>query len=176
MRLTADEVKQGLLHPEQLVRDAALRYFSESFSRDPSVMPLAIQAVETCGWDDAFEFASCLRDLVQTEQTFGWLIDQMKRVGYPETPQEQELCLRLSAIITNSDATLLAPKPPAPRVQPPAHAKSDFLSVRCTVRESRFAIVAVAVLIAVMWAVPGCTDRPAADSNAATATRSPGAA
>jgi len=108
MRLAENRIKQGLLHPEQLVRDAALRYFSESFSRDPSVMPLAIQAVETHGWDDAFESASGLRNLVQTEQTFGWLTDRMEQVGYPETPQAKEVCLRLSAIITNSATTLLA--------------------------------------------------------------------
>ena len=32
MRLMEDQVKQGILHPERLVRDAALRYFSQAFS------------------------------------------------------------------------------------------------------------------------------------------------
>ena len=52
MRLTADQVKQGIQHPERLVRDAAVRYFSQAFSNDPTVMPLAIKAVETHGWAD----------------------------------------------------------------------------------------------------------------------------
>jgi hypothetical protein len=47
MRLTDDQIKQGIIHPEQLVRDVAVRYFSESFSSDPTVMPLVIQAIET---------------------------------------------------------------------------------------------------------------------------------
>ena len=63
MRLTADQVKQGILHPEQLVRDVALRYFSESFSPDPTIMPVAIQAIETYGWEDAFRFAADSPDL-----------------------------------------------------------------------------------------------------------------
>ena len=50
MRLSAEQVKQGIVHPERIVRDCALRYFSESISGDPTAMPLAIQAIEACGW------------------------------------------------------------------------------------------------------------------------------
>ena len=49
MRLTEDQIKQGLLHPERLVRDCAARYFADSFSDNPTLMPLVVEAVETYG-------------------------------------------------------------------------------------------------------------------------------
>ena len=108
MRLTADQVKQGILHPERFVRDVALRYFSESYSPDSTVMPVAIRAIETYGWEDAFEFCSQVKSLVQTEATLDWFVSHMERLGNPDTVRKKELCLRLSAIITAGDPILLA--------------------------------------------------------------------
>ncbi len=107
MKLSADQVKQGILSPEQLVRDVALRYFSESFSPDPTIMPLAIQAIETYGWKEAFHLTHSLSDLVQTEDTLLWLIDQLNRLDHPKAVEDAELCWRLSSIIANADVSLL---------------------------------------------------------------------
>ena len=56
MRLTEAQVKEAILSPDQDVRFAAVYYFAQSFSADPGIMPLAIQAIEQYGWKDAFEF------------------------------------------------------------------------------------------------------------------------
>ena len=108
MRLTADQVKQGVLHPERLVRDATVRYFSQAFSDDPTVMPLAIKAVEIHGWADAFEFSWEIGRLAQTEETLVWLIDQLGQQGVPQTGKDNALCLRLSDMIARADPALLA--------------------------------------------------------------------
>jgi hypothetical protein len=55
----------------------AVYYFGGSFSPDPTIMPLVIQAVEEHGWDDAFGTYSFLDDLVQTEETLRWVIDRL---------------------------------------------------------------------------------------------------
>ena len=107
MRLTAEQVKQGIVHPEQIVRDAAVRYFGESFSDEPTVMPLAIRAIETYGWEDAFEYISAVEHLAQTEDTLLWLIDRLNRMGRPATHKDVELCRRLSSVIADSDVALL---------------------------------------------------------------------
>ena len=52
--LTEADIKQGILHPEQLVRCACAEYFTTTHSNDASIVPLVIQAIETYGWDDAF--------------------------------------------------------------------------------------------------------------------------
>lgn len=51
MRLTPDQIKQGILHPEQRVRDATAYYFADSFSPNPTIMPLVIQTIERHGWE-----------------------------------------------------------------------------------------------------------------------------
>ena len=63
MRLTEDRVKQAILHDDKDVREGAVYYFSRSFTTDPSIMRLAIQAIERFGWKDAFEFYSFMSEL-----------------------------------------------------------------------------------------------------------------
>ena len=91
MRLSPAQIKQGILHPEQKVRDAAAYYFADSFSNDPAIMPLVIHAVEQHGWDDAFGTYFFLRDLVQTGETLTWVIEQLRQRGQPaqELPRER---------------------------------------------------------------------------------------
>ena len=79
MRLSDDQVKEAILHPNQDVRNLAVLYFSDAFSRDPKVMPLAIEAIERYGWQDAFLYTEYLDDLPQTDDTVRWLIRQLKR-------------------------------------------------------------------------------------------------
>ena len=107
MILSAEEVKQGIVHPEKLVRDASLRYFGESFSLDPTVMPLALQAIDRYGWDNAFECHYLLDRLAQTDETLLWLIDRLNKMGRPETRKQAELCSRLASAISHADVAVL---------------------------------------------------------------------
>ena len=107
MRLSHDQVKQGILHPAQEVRDAAAYYFGDSFSPDPTVMPLVIQAIEEHGWEDAFGMYSFLDDLVQTEETLRWAIDQLRQRGQPDNEEEARLTLWLLDALTSADPELL---------------------------------------------------------------------
>jgi hypothetical protein len=54
MRLPEAKIKEAIVHPEKLVRQEALLYFADCYSRDAEVMPLAIKAIETCGRSNAF--------------------------------------------------------------------------------------------------------------------------
>jgi hypothetical protein len=80
MRLPEPRIKQAILHPDADVRDAAVFYFAKSYSADPTIMPLAIQAFEKYG-PDAFEILSFLQSLAQTGETVDWLIREIERVG-----------------------------------------------------------------------------------------------
>ena len=64
MRLPAEKIKEAILHPDREVREAAVYYFAQSHSDDPTVMPLVIQAHQRYGLD-AFSTFSFLIDLVQ---------------------------------------------------------------------------------------------------------------
>ena len=54
MRLPEAKIKEAVVHPEKLVRQEALLYFADCYSRDAEVMPLAIKATEdhtgTAAW------------------------------------------------------------------------------------------------------------------------------
>ena len=107
MQLTHDQVKQGILHPDQLVRDAAVYYFADSFSLDPTIMPLVIQTIEQHGWNDAFGMYSFLQNLMQTEETLAWAIEQLRRRGQPGDEDEAQLTLWLLDALTSADPELL---------------------------------------------------------------------
>ncbi len=49
MRLPEAKIKEAILHPEKLVRQEALLYFTDCSSRDAEVVPLAIKAIQTYG-------------------------------------------------------------------------------------------------------------------------------
>ena len=79
MRLPETKIKEAILHPDKLVRQEALLYFSECYSRDTEVMPLAIKAIETYGRSNAFQYVYVLAQLAQTEATVGWAVKELHR-------------------------------------------------------------------------------------------------
>jgi hypothetical protein len=77
MRLTEDKIKQGILHADAAVRELAIRYFADSFSQDPTVMPLVIQAVEKYDWRSGIGGIRSCFELVQTDETLSWLLREL---------------------------------------------------------------------------------------------------
>src|SRR5579875_2185853 len=79
MRLTEAKIKQAIVHPDTLVRQEALLYFTDCYSRDEEVLPLAIKAIETYGRSKAFLHVDALSHLAQTEATVEWTIRELHR-------------------------------------------------------------------------------------------------
>src|ERR1022692_530331 len=107
MRHPADNVKVAILHADQDVREAAVDYFANSFSSDPTIMPLAIQVIENVGFDNAFETHTFLEDLVQTDATVHWLIQQLSQLGQPANPEEAEPILAYISTLLHADPAVL---------------------------------------------------------------------
>src|ERR1700735_2271200 len=107
MRLPANKVKEAILHSHQDVRDAAVFYFANSYSSDPTIMPLVIQAIEKLGFDNAFETYSFLEDLVQTDETVRWLIQQLTNLGQPTNEKEAEPVLAYISALVHADSFVL---------------------------------------------------------------------
>jgi hypothetical protein len=70
-------------------------------------MPLAIQAIETRGWRNAFLSPHTLGDLAQSEETLLWLVDHLNRLGLPKAHEDSVQCDRLSSMIARADLSLL---------------------------------------------------------------------
>src|SRR5476649_1701050 len=107
MRLPADKVQEAILHADQDVREAAVYYFANSFSADPGIMPLVIQAIEKFGFDDAFETYAFMKNLVQTDETVRWLIQQLKNLGQPANEKEAEPILAYISALVHADPGIL---------------------------------------------------------------------
>ena len=107
MRLSEGKIKAGILHPEQYVRDAAMSYFSSSLSDDRTIMPVAIDAVETYGWADAFADIETLQPLAQSDPTVSWLVGEFNRLSDTQDRRAWEYLTSLSWILAEADAGLL---------------------------------------------------------------------
>jgi hypothetical protein len=59
----------------------ALRYFTLSFSRDRSIMPVAVQAIDKYGWEESFYGVWMVQNLPQTNETLLWLVGQADGPG-----------------------------------------------------------------------------------------------
>ena len=78
MRLSEEQVKQGLLHEDPQVRFAALEYFAQAFSRDTTIMPVVIEAFQRFGRNHAFPFVHPIAELAQTPETIAWAIGEIQ--------------------------------------------------------------------------------------------------
>jgi HEAT repeat protein len=106
MRLPEAKIKEALLHPEKIVRQEALHYFAKGHTQDQQVMPLAIQAIQTYGRNDAFFFGHLLSDLLQTAATIDWAIQQLNSPDAKQADQE----FHLSRLLCQADPKLLLPR------------------------------------------------------------------
>jgi hypothetical protein len=109
MRLPEAKVREVLVHPDKLVRQEALLYFADCYSRDVEVMPVAIKAIETYGRSQAFLHLHMVAHLAQTEATVEWAIKELHR----EVDKAHDLDSyfpALSRLLCSADPQLLAPR------------------------------------------------------------------
>ena len=106
MRPSADQVKAAILDSDRDIRNAAIRYFSRSFSPDPRLVPLVIEAVEKYGWD-AFTHYYFLRELKQSSATVDWLIRRVQLVKVPRSDPDFDDDDAFVEALTHADPLLL---------------------------------------------------------------------
>src|SRR5690242_5250419 len=107
MRLPESKIKQGILHPEEEVRLTATKYFSDSFSRDESVMPLVIEAVEKYGRENAFSILRDAERLPQTPPTLDWLMNELRRIYDTNKVEEDNYRAAIGLILCDADPQLI---------------------------------------------------------------------
>lgn len=106
MRLAEDKIKEAILHPDLEIRERAIYYFANSYSPDPAIMPLAIEAVQMHGKQDAYRVIGAGRDLRQTDETIAWVLQELND---PQANQYQNYAYNLSMVLLDADPTLLMP-------------------------------------------------------------------
>ena len=70
-------------------------------------MPIAIGALETYGWQEAFSDISVMESLVQNDDTVSWIVAEIIRPGDSSDQYWAEYVLDLSWVLARADANLL---------------------------------------------------------------------
>lgn len=108
MRLSEQNIKARIVHPEEEVRLVAAGYFANSFSRDDTVMPRVIQAVEHYGRETAFCMLRDAEHLTQTPATLDWLMAELRRDYNCRDVEQDNYRFSLGLILLQADPHLLA--------------------------------------------------------------------
>lgn len=108
-RLPEAKIKEAIFHPEKLVRQEALAYFTDCYSRDTEVMPLVIRAIQQYGRRDALVHTYVLEDLAQTETTVAWAIRELYHEE-DKFEEHDEYFPGISRLLCNADPQLVAPR------------------------------------------------------------------
>jgi hypothetical protein len=122
MRLTEDQVRQALQHPDKEVRFAALYYFAKSYSRNTAIMPDVIELVDRLGPKDAFLYSFPIADLAQTQDTITWALGRLQRP--PGNEAEEDFLGHLGFLLHHADPMLLLPHRAAILTSPGLDSKS----------------------------------------------------
>ena len=112
MRFPEAKVKEAILRPDLEIRARAVYYFARSFSPDPAIMPLVIQAVQTHGRQDAYRIIGPARHLHQTEVSVAWIIDELNQ---EQADKDESYTYNLSMVLLQADPALLLPREAAIR-------------------------------------------------------------
>ncbi len=106
MRIPEAKIKEAILHPEKLVRQEALLYFADCYSKDAEVMPLAIKAIEEYGRNNAFLHVHILAQLAQAEATVEWAVRELHREE-DKAHDHDSYFPALSRLLCNADPQLV---------------------------------------------------------------------
>jgi hypothetical protein len=107
MRLTEDQVRSKLDHPNQNVRAFALAYFGRAYHRDPAIAEQVVAVAERLGPAESFGSLYPLSNLVQTADTVAWAIRQLEKpeLAEPAWPVAKPLGL----LLARTDPALVVP-------------------------------------------------------------------
>ncbi|MCA9050830.1 MAG: hypothetical protein KDA89_18960, partial [Planctomycetaceae bacterium] len=107
MRLTEQEIMEGLLHPNVWVREEVLRYFSASHRTQPEVTRKVVGAVEQFGWNDVVHWPHHVADFTLDDSLLPWVLEQIDRTD-ANAPNEH-LRHHLAGMIARAPVETLRP-------------------------------------------------------------------
>lgn len=107
MSFPVSTIRQAILNNEEEVRLTALKYFTDSYSADESLMPLVIRAVEEYGRDNAFRILRDAENLRQTDATLDWLIDELRHDFHTKDVAEDNYRFAVAIVIRDAPVALL---------------------------------------------------------------------
>ena len=84
--LQAEQIKPFLCHQEKIIREHAVEYFSESFSRDTDLMPLILESCEKYGEEENSLLLASASNFIQTENSLRTIMEWPPLCCLPNAP------------------------------------------------------------------------------------------
>ncbi len=100
--LTPDRIKPFLVHEDRYIRRAATDYFADSWSRDPDLIPLILDACERYGDQQNPRLLSSLDRLLLTGNALDRVLDHLARA------EDDDAIYQLNRVIAHAPGDLLA--------------------------------------------------------------------
>jgi hypothetical protein len=100
--LTPDRIKPFLLHEDSEVREAAVAYFGDCWSRDPDIMPLVLEACDRFGTEGDVRALSLGHRFALTEETLDVVLGHLAGARDPDATRH------LNRVIAQAPGDLLA--------------------------------------------------------------------
>ncbi|MDA8097480.1 MAG: hypothetical protein M0028_07965 [Clostridia bacterium] len=102
--LNPEQVKPFLCHPEKVVREQAARYFEESCSCDPELMPLVLRSCQMYGENENSLLLALASRFKQSETTLRAVLERLPWAA----DKDVNAYWHYSMIMAHADPTLLA--------------------------------------------------------------------
>jgi hypothetical protein len=110
--LTPDRIKPYLYHDDRYIRDAAVEYFAESWSRDLDLVPMILDAVERFGNRDDIRALNVAYRFPLTESALDRVLEHLAK------SEDEATSRSLNAVIAHAPAELLIAREAAIRDNP----------------------------------------------------------
>jgi hypothetical protein len=127
--LTPDRIKPFLLHDDPDVRAFVVDYFAQSWSDDPELLPMVLDACERFGFEEDGRSLFYAARFTVTEPTLDRLLDLLARA------EDEETIRRLNGIVVGAPGALLRARGEAidrcsnilPEIRPRLGARREYL-------------------------------------------------
>jgi hypothetical protein len=110
--LTPERIKPYLLHEDRHIREAAVEYFSDSWSSDPDLVPMLLDACERFGDQDDIRGLYVADRFPLTEPSFDRVLEHLAK------SQDEAMVRNLNGVIAHAPAALLIAREVAIRENP----------------------------------------------------------
>ena len=108
--LPLEQIRRGILHPENEVRVTSTSYFTSARLGDLAVMPRVIEAIETYGLAASFSLLREAERLPQSPQTLDWVLRPLAQPSDRSNVSSDNLRFALGLIVAAAPLDVVRPR------------------------------------------------------------------